>query len=216
MRACVRKKISLRRYRRPISRNGTLSFFSPPFANLAENSRRIEDRRNRVRERILEDNCLLFIPFGTVWLSQFALPVSRMYRTLAPSILSLSLSSSLHRILSFFPVPPSGCRISPERFESNRSKLFASFSNTWPLLSGFVHEKRGKNETVRNFSLSLSLSKLMISRNFKRTLDYSITRYYLRRTGSRASKWGKLLLGTGFTRLTIIRVILITFNYTCW
>lgn len=161
MRACVRKKISLRRYRRPISRNGTLSFFSPPFANLAENSRRIEDRRNRVRERILEDNCLLFIPFGTVWLSQFALPVSRMYRTLASSILSLSLSlsSSLRRILSWLFSSPTirlpdfagAIRIQPIQ------ALCFLFEHLAVIKRFRPREKGEKRNRSKLFSFSLSL-----------------------------------------------------------
>lgn len=63
----------------------------------------------------------LFIPFGAVWLSQFALPVSRsparVYRTRCHEY-SFSLSLSPRRI----PFPShSDCRISLERFESPRS-----------------------------------------------------------------------------------------------
>lgn len=63
----------------------------------------------------------LFIPFGAVWLSQFALPVSRsparVYRTRCHEY-SFSLSFSPRRI----PFPShSDCRISLERFESPRS-----------------------------------------------------------------------------------------------
>lgn len=119
----------------------------------------------------------LFIPFGAVWLSQFALPVSRsparVYRTRCHEY---SFSLSLLAGFPFRPTPTAGFRSSdsnrrvPTIDASTIRSTSSSFSNTWPLLSGFVGGEKGKNEIEKLFPLLRTIRRGYESRDFKHTI----------------------------------------------
>lgn len=116
----------------------------------------------------------LFIPFGAVWLSQFALPVSRSparsSRVSMPRVFflflfpldSLSVPLPLPDFARVIRIAAAFQRSTLRRPE--HELLASSFSNTWPLLSGFVGAQRRKTKSRPFRNSSLDDDKKRISR----------------------------------------------------
>lgn len=102
--------------------------------------------------------------------SGFSLSGSRVPNSM-PRVFFLSLS--LLAGFPFRPTPTAGFRSSdsnrrvPTIDASTIRSTSSSFSNTWPLLSGFVGGEKGKNEIEKLFPLLRTIRRGYESRDFK-------------------------------------------------
>lgn len=98
---------------------------------------------------------------------------ARVYRTRCHEY---SFSLSLLAGFPFRPTPTAGFRSSdsnrrvPTIDASTIRSTSSSFSNTWPLLSGFVGGEKGKNEIEKLFPLLRTIRRGYESRDFKHTI----------------------------------------------